>query len=82
MDVLFDDDILFQYIKNNKIQPYRMKQLFHELYKNQNIFWDEMTTFPNDLKQQLSQKFSVINLDIENIIESPETTKFAFKTID
>ena len=82
MDVLFDDDILFQYIKNNKIQPYRMKQLFHELYKNQNIFWDEMTTLPNDLKQQLSQKFSVINLDIENIIESPETTKFAFKTID
>ena len=82
MSVLFVDEEISQYIKNHKIQSFRTKQIFHELFKNQNIFWDEMTTLPNDLKQQLSQDFSVINLDIEKIIETPETTKFAFKTYD
>ena len=82
MSVLFVDEEISQYIKNHKIQSFRTKQIFQELFKNQNIFWDEMTTLPNDLKQQLSQDFSIINLDIENIIETPETTKFAFKTYD
>ena len=82
MSVLFVDEEISQYIKDHKIQSFRIKQIFQELYKNQNIFWDEMTTLPNDLKQQLSQDFSIINLDIENIIETPETTKFAFKTYD
>ena len=82
MGVIFVDEELSQYIKDHKIQSFRIKQIFQELYKNQNIFWDEMTTLPNDLKQQLSQDFSIINLEIENIIETPETTKFAFKTHD
>lgn len=82
MSVIFVDEELSQYVKEHKIQSFRIKQIFQELYKNQNIFWDEMTTLPNDLKQQLSQDFSIINLDIENIIETPETTKFAFKTHD
>lgn len=82
MGVVFVDEELWQYIKGHKIQSFRIKQIFQELYKNQNIFWDEMTTLPNDLKQQLSQDFSVIDLDIENIIETSETTKFAFKTHD
>ena len=82
MSVIFVDEELSQYVKDHKIQSFRIKQIFQELYKNQNIFWDEMTTLPNDLKQQLSQDFSIINLDIENIIETPETTKFAFKTYD
>lgn len=82
MSVLFVDEELSQYIKDNKIQSFRTKQIFQELFKNQNIFWDEMSTLPNDLKQQLSQDFSVINLDIEKIIETSETTKFAFRTHD
>lgn len=82
MGVVFVDEELWPYIKEHKIQSFRVKQIFQELYKNQNIFWDEMTTLPNDLKQQLSQDFSVIDLDIENIIETSETTKFAFKTHD
>jgi len=82
MGVAFVDEELWSYIKEHKIQSFRVKQIFQELYKNQNIFWDEMTTLPNDLKQQLSQDFSVIDLDIENIIETSETTKFAFKTHD
>lgn len=82
MDVLFDDAVLSQYMKDKKIQPYRLKQVLQELYKNQNISWNEMTTLPKDLKSELSEQFEIINLSIEQIIESDDTTKFAFKTHD
>ena len=82
MDVLFDDAVLSQYMKDKKIQPYRLKKVLQELYKNQNISWNEMTTLPKDLKSELSEQFEIINLSIEQIIESDDTTKFAFKTHD
>ena len=51
MVVLFDEDKLHEYVKENKIQPFREKQILYELYKNQNISRDEMTTLSMDLKQ-------------------------------
>jgi adenine C2-methylase RlmN of 23S rRNA A2503 and tRNA A37 len=49
--ILFDEKKLHEYVKENKIQPFREKQILFELYKNQNISWDEMTTLSKDLKQ-------------------------------
>ena len=48
--ILFDEERLHEYIKENKIQPFREKQILYELYKNQNISRDEMTTLSKDLK--------------------------------
>ena len=82
MKVLFDEENLHEYVKENKIQPFREKQILYELYKNQNILWDEMTTLSKDLKQWLAEKFQIINLECEQIVETEDTTKFAFKTED
>lgn len=82
MTVLFDEEITNQYLKEKKIQPFRSKQIFHELFKNQNISRDEMTTIPKELKNELSTQFEIINLSIEQVIETEDTTKFAFKTYD
>ncbi len=82
MTVLFDEDIINQYLKERKVQPFRSKQIFQELFKNQNISRDEMTTIPKDLKNELSTQFEIINLSIEQVIETEDTTKFAFKTYD
>ncbi len=80
--ILFDEERLHEYIKENKIQPFREKQILYELYKNQNISRDEMTTLSKDLKSWLAQNFEIINLTLEQLVETQDTTKFAFKTED
>ena len=74
--ILFDDDLLNSYAKEHKIQPFRVKQILHELYKNQNIDWDEMTTLSKEFRQQLSCDFEIVNLELEQVVETEDTTKF------
>ncbi len=81
-NVVFDEDILLNYAKQNKIQPFRVKQIFYELYKNQNINWDDMSTLSKDMKKELSNDFDIINLSLDKILEDDQTTKFSFKTFD
>lgn len=80
--LIFEEDFLLEYSKQHKIQPFRLKQIFHEIYKNQNISWDEMSTLPKDLKQTLEKDFDIINLTLDKILEDSQTTKFSFKTFD
>jgi adenine C2-methylase RlmN of 23S rRNA A2503 and tRNA A37 len=82
MTVIFNDEELANYAKVKKIQPFRVKQILYELYKNQNISRSDMTTLPKDLKEDLSKHFEILNLVNEEIIETHDTTKFAFKTTD
>jgi len=82
MFVLFDDGNLHKYVKENKIQSFREKQILYELYKNQNIERDEMTTLSKDLREMLSRDSEILNLKLEQIVETDDTTKFAFKTED
>ena len=81
-DVLFDDIKLASYAKDNKLQPFKVKQVLHELYKNQNIDLDTMTTLSKDLRADLVDKFDTINLKLVTVLEDPQTTKFAFTTSD
>ncbi len=80
--VLFDEVKLSEYTKKNKLQPFKVKQIFHELFKNQNIDYGCMTTLSKDLKKDLDQNFDVINLKIDKVLEDDQTTKFSFKTED
>lgn len=82
LPVLFDDDAVAAYAKANKIQPFRMKQIFYEFYKNQNTKREEMTTLPKDLKQDLQSNFRLLSLEVEKLLEDKQTTKIAFKTHD
>ncbi len=82
LPVIFDEDILLKYAKEHKIQPFRVKQIFYELFKNQNIDWDSMTTLSKDMRKELSNKFDILNLTIDKVLEDEQTTKFSFKTLD
>ena len=82
MTVVFEEEKLHEFVKENKIQSFREKQILHELYKNQNISREEMTTLPKDLRETLSTHFQIINLSNEQIVETEDTTKFGFKTAD
>lgn len=79
---MFDAVELQKYAKNKNIQPFKVKQIYHELYKNQNINLNDMTTLSKDLRSDLSQNFDVISLKVDEVFEDQQTTKFSFKTHD
>ena len=60
MDVLFDQEKLEIRAKEHKIPHFKVKQIFFELFKNQRIEWDEMTTLSNQLKDELKADFPII----------------------
>ena len=82
MNVLFDQEKLGTRAKEHKIPQFKVKQIFFELFKNQRIEWDEMTTLSNQLKDQLKCEFSPISLKCIDTVEAETTTKFAFQTED
>jgi adenine C2-methylase RlmN of 23S rRNA A2503 and tRNA A37 len=59
-----------------------VRQIFFELFKNQRIERDEMTTLSNQLKDELKLDFSVLSLKCIETVEAEATTKFAFQTED
>ena len=50
---LFNEGKLNEWAKERKLQPFKVKQIFFEMYKNQNIERDAMTTLSKDLKSEL-----------------------------
>lgn len=79
---LFNEGQLNDRAKTHKLQPFKVKQIFHEIYKNQNTDWDTMTTLSKDLRTQLQSDFDLLAIELIEIVEAPDTTKFAFKTRD
>ena len=82
MTVLFDQERLEIRAKERKLQQFKVKQVFFELFKNQRIEWEEMTTLSNELKDELKSEFSPISLKCLETVEAETTTKFAFQTDD
>lgn len=80
--VLFDDEAILNYAKENKIQPFKIKQIFYEIYKNQNIEFDEMTTLSKEMRKGLMNHFTPISLEVDKIKEDKQTTKIWFTTHD
>ena len=80
--VIFDLKILEKFRKEKKLQPFRVKQILHEVFQNQNIDFAEMTSLSKSLRADLDEKIAVISLDCETTLENHETTKFGFKTCD
>jgi adenine C2-methylase RlmN of 23S rRNA A2503 and tRNA A37 len=72
---ILNEDIFQAYAKEHKLQPFRVKQVFFEIYKNQNIEFSEMTTLSKEMRQDLEEKFCVIPFSVTNILEAEDTTK-------
>jgi len=72
---ILDTSKLQKFAKSNKLQPFRVKQIQQEIFKNQNINFDDMTTLSKDLREQLKQTFNIITLQPEAILETSDTVK-------
>ncbi|MFA7717087.1 MAG: 23S rRNA (adenine(2503)-C(2))-methyltransferase RlmN, partial [Candidatus Absconditabacterales bacterium] len=79
---ILDTTTFKAYAKEHKLQPFRVKQVYHEIFTNQNITFSDMTTLSKELRDELESNFSIIPLEAENIIEDEDTTKIGFITED
>jgi 23S rRNA (adenine2503-C2)-methyltransferase len=64
------------FVKEQKIQPFRIKQIDHEIFKNGVINFEEMTTISKDMRSLMAENFQIIDYDNIEIQENPNTTKF------
>jgi adenine C2-methylase RlmN of 23S rRNA A2503 and tRNA A37 len=72
---ILDAGKLQTFAKEHKLQPFRIKQIYQEIFKNQNINFADMTTLSKDLRDDLDKDFSVVTLQADKIIEDKISTK-------
>ena len=72
---ILDAGKLQAFAKEHKLQPFRVKQIYQEVFKNQNINFADMTTLSKELRENLDKEFSVMTLKVDKFIESKDTTK-------
>ncbi len=72
---ILDAGKLQAFAKEHKLQPFRIKQIQQEIFKNQNIEFADMTTLSKDLREDLDQHFSVCTLKADKILEDEASTK-------
>ena len=70
------------YFKENKIPKFRIKQLEDAVFKQSIISFEEITTYPKKLRDELSSNFSLTSLSLVNVEESKDSLKFLLKTKD
>lgn len=79
-NLIFDQEKLEEFRKKNKLQPFRIKQIYQEIFKNSNIdFWN-CTSLSKELRESLDKNFEILSIKIKEIIEWYESTKFLFET--
>ena len=71
-----------QFIEKYNLPDYRKIQLYTQYYKNLISSWDELTTWPNDLRQKLKDEipFSSLSFISETVSDDQNTKKALFKT--
>ena len=81
---IHDESALKWFFKENKIQPFRYKQVEHAIYKDHIVKFEEMTTISKDLRVLLEDNFfySEITIDKTQQSENKQITKLLFKTHD
>ena len=81
-NMTYDDALRFFESVGEK--PYRARQLFNWLYERNVQSFDEMTNFSKELRNELSSKFilSPLQLEERRVSQIDGTEKFLFKTAD
>jgi 23S rRNA (adenine2503-C2)-methyltransferase len=72
---ILDAGKLQEFSKERKLQPFRVKQIYQEIFKNQNINFGDMTTLSKELREDLEKQFSVVTLNVDKVLEDENTTK-------
>lgn len=79
---ILDNEQLEIFRKQHGLQPFRLKQIIHEVFANSNINFEDMTTLSKELRTELDETFETIPFKVHNIIDNDDTTKIAFETKD
>jgi len=79
---ILDAGKLQSFTKEHKLQPFRVKQIWQEIFKNQHINFSDMTTLSKELRDDLDKDFSVVTLVPDKILEDKNSTKIWFQTHD
>ncbi len=71
-----------QFTEKYSLPKYRRNQLYTEFYKNLISSWDELTTWPKELRESLKKEipFSHLQFETLNSSEDGKTIKALFKT--
>ena len=71
-----------QYFQENNLPKFRINQLEDLIFKQFVSSFDEMSTFPKSLREQLNEKFDLFTLSLVETKKTKDTVKFVFKTKD
>lgn len=82
MNSIFNPEALENFRKAKNLQPFRIKQIFHEIFKNSILDFQEMTNLSKELRDDLSKEFEIIPFKLKELQESNDTTKFLFELPD
>jgi len=66
---ILDKDKLEEFRKKEKLQPFRIKQIYKNIFKNSIIDFDDMTDLSKDLRKKLKEKFYIVSLQATEILE-------------
>ena len=69
MQSIFNAESLEQFRKKHNLQPFRIKQIFHEIFKNSILDFQDMTTLSKDLRDELSKEFEIIPFTLKEMHE-------------
>jgi 23S rRNA (adenine2503-C2)-methyltransferase len=82
MESIFNPEALEQFRKKHNLQPFRIKQIFHEIFKNSILDFQEMKNLSKDLRDDLSKEFEIVPFVLKEMHEWSDTTKFLFSLPD
>ncbi|NCQ82328.1 hypothetical protein GW750_06050 [bacterium] len=78
----FDADKLEAFRQEHKIDPYRLKQVQLEIFKNSCLSFDDMTSLPKDLRSLFAEHISIVPFVVTKCQEDDEVVKFLFAMPD
>ena len=79
---ILDQQATQDFFKNNKIPPFRLKQIYKNIFTNSVIEFDDMTDLPLDLRELLKMNFDIIPFELDQMYENDDSCKFGFKLPD
>lgn len=81
---IHNENQLKEFLKENKIEPFRYNQIENAIYKNFITDFEKIETIPKDLRQKLKKNFFYESISLEKRIDADngQTSKLLFKTTD
>ncbi len=76
---ILNQEKLEEFRKKEQLQPFRIKQIYKNIFKNSIIDFDDMSDLSKDLRNKLKENFYIVSLKDTEVLEWTETTKINFK---